>query len=64
METLVAQEPASVCAIPPTAFRLSWYGRNKLTFERAHAISIDFVNDYPAAFIDAYFNFNWIKVYQ
>jgi len=24
---------------------------------------VDFVNEYPAAFIDAYFNFNWIKVY-
>lgn len=41
-----------------------WCGRDKLTFECAYAISIDYVNNYPAAFIDAYFNFNWIKVYQ
>jgi len=27
-------------------------------------ICVDYVNEYPAAFIDAYFNFNWIKVYQ
>jgi hypothetical protein len=25
---------------------------------------VDYVNNYPAAYIDAYFNFNWIKVYQ
>lgn len=25
---------------------------------------VDYVNDYPAAYIDAYFNFAWIKVYQ
>jgi hypothetical protein len=41
-----------------------WCGQGELTFDRAHAIFIDYVNDYPAAYIDAYFNFAWIKVYQ
>lgn len=38
MEILVAQGPALVRAILSTAFRLSWYGRNKLTIKRARYI--------------------------
>lgn len=38
MEILVAQGPALVRAILSTAFRLSWCGRNQLTFERARYI--------------------------